>query len=98
MPSSPVHDIPERALRSLLLGLSHQRALGRAAVRVPLTRPMVGRFVAGQTLGEALDAIDLIQAAGYRSAVDVLGESIDSPEMAAAAPINPATAATKIAS
>ncbi|MEI8333394.1 MAG: proline dehydrogenase family protein [Chloroflexota bacterium] len=85
MPSSPVHDIPERALRSLLLGLSHQRALGRAAVRVPLTRPMVGRFVAGQTLGEALDAIDLIQAAGYRSAVDVLGESIDSPEMAAAA-------------
>ena len=85
MPNTPAREVPERALRSLLLGLSHQRVLGRAAVRVPLTRPMVGRFVAGQTLGEALDAIDVIHAAGYRSAVDVLGESIDSSEMAAAA-------------
>jgi proline dehydrogenase len=83
MPST--HEIPERALRSLLLGLSHQRVLGRAAVRVPLTRPMVDRFIAGQSLPEALDALERIQAAGYRTAVDVLGESIDSAEMAAAA-------------
>jgi proline dehydrogenase len=83
MPST--HDIPERALRSLLLGLSHQRVLGRAAVRVPLTRPMVDRFIAGQTLPEALDALERIQAAGYRTAVDVLGESIDSAGMAAVA-------------
>ncbi len=85
MPHPSARDIPERALRSLLLGLSHRRALGRAAARIPLTRPMVGRFVAGQTLGDALDVLERIQAAGYRTAVDVLGESIDSPEMAAIA-------------
>jgi proline dehydrogenase len=85
MPATSTRDVPERALRSLLLTLSHQRALGRAAVRVPLTRPMVGRFVAGQRLDEALDALDRIHAAGFRTTVDVLGESVSSSAEAAAA-------------
>ncbi len=85
MPSTPTREIPEHALRSLLLALSHQRALGRAAIRVPLTRPIVGRFVAGQTLAEALDALELIAGAGFRTTVDVLGESVASEAAAAAA-------------
>jgi proline dehydrogenase len=43
---------------------------------------MVGRFVAGQTLEEALDALDRISAEGFRTTVDVLGESVSSAEEA----------------
>jgi proline dehydrogenase len=43
---------------------------------------MVGRFVAGQRLDEALDALGRIRDAGFRTTVDVLGESISSPEAA----------------
>jgi len=85
VPRTSTREVPERVLRSFLLTLSHQRALGRAAVRVPLTRPMVGRFVAGQSLDEALDALDGIRAAGYRTTVDVLGESVSSSAEAARA-------------
>jgi len=80
-----LHDVPERALRSILLTLSRQRWLGRAATGVPITRPMVARFVAGQTLDEALDAIASVRDQGMRTTVDVLGESVSSPDDARAA-------------
>jgi proline dehydrogenase len=85
MPATATRDIPEHALRTLLLALSHQRALGQAAVRIPLTRPMVGRFVAGQSLPEALDALERIRDEGFDTTVDVLGESVASVEAADAA-------------
>jgi len=75
-----LHDAPERALRALFLGLSHRRSLGRLAVRVPITRPMVGRFVAGQTLPEVLGALERLRDAGFMTTVDVLGESVSSAE------------------
>ncbi len=75
-----LHDAPERALRSLLLGLSHRRSLGRLAVRVPITRPMVGRFVAGETLPQVLGALEHLQDDGFMTTVDVLGESVASAE------------------
>ncbi len=73
-------DAPERALRSVFLGLSQRRSLGRLAVRVPITRPMVGRFVAGETLPEVLAALERLRAAGFMTTVDVLGESVSSME------------------
>ncbi len=85
MAPTSTRDIPEQALRTLLLTLSHQRALGRVAAGLPITRPMVERFVAGQTLPEALDAVERIHAAGFMTTVDVLGESVDSPEAASLA-------------
>jgi len=75
-----LHDAPERALRALFLGLSHRRSLGRLAVRVPITRLMVGRFVAGQTLPEVLGALERLRDAGFMTTVDVLGESVSSAE------------------
>jgi proline dehydrogenase len=78
-------DLAERAMRSTLLTLSHRRALGRLATRVPVTRPMVRRFVAGETLDEVLPAIERLHAAGLRTTVDVLGESVTRPEAARAA-------------
>ena len=77
--------IPHRTMRTLLISLSHRRSLARLAVRSPLTRPVVARFVAGETLAQALPAITALKRAGLRTTVDVLGESVTSPEHAAAA-------------
>ncbi len=72
-------------MRTVLLTLSRRRSLGRLATRVAITRLIVGRFVAGQTLGDALDVLDRLRATGLRTTVDVLGESITYPEAATAA-------------
>jgi len=77
--------VPERAMRSSLLWLSRRRSLGRLATRMPVTRKMVARFVAGETLAEALAALATLQAAGLRTTVDVLGEAVDSVDAARAA-------------
>src|SRR5450631_691381 len=72
-------------MRSLLMSLSHRRSLARAAVRSPLTRAVVARFVAGETLSAALPAVAELRRAGLRTTVDVLGESVTSADQATAA-------------
>jgi len=72
-------------MRVLLLGLSHRRFVGRIATRLPFTRPMVARFVAGETLEAALPALERLHAAGFRTTVDILGESVTSAAAARAA-------------
>jgi proline dehydrogenase len=76
---------PERALRTFLLWLSRRRSLGRLATRLPVTRSMVARFVAGETLDEALAALEKLREAGLRTTVDVLGEDVASTADAEAA-------------
>ena len=76
---------PERALRTFLLWLSRRRSLGRLATRLPVTRAMVARFVAGETLDEALVALEKLREAGLRTTVDVLGEDVAAAADAAAA-------------
>jgi proline dehydrogenase len=80
-----VRAIPQRTMRSFFISLSHRRSLARIAVRSPLTRPVFARFVAGETLEEALAAVTTLQRAGLRTTVDVLGESVTTPELANAA-------------
>jgi len=80
-----VRVLPNRTMRSLLIGMSHRRSLARLATRSPITRPMVARFVAGETLDAALPAIGELKRAGLRTTVDVLGESVTAPEQAVAA-------------
>jgi len=84
-PTTALRAAPERALRSFLLWLSRRRSLGRLATRLPVTRAMVARFVAGETLDEALAALEKLHAAGLRTTVDVLGEDVASTADAAAA-------------
>jgi proline dehydrogenase len=72
-------------MRTSLLWLSRRRALGRLATRLPVTRGMVARFVAGETLAEALPRLEALRAAGLRTTVDVLGEAVTSAEAARAA-------------
>ena len=77
--------LPRRSMRTLFISLSHRRSLARLATRVPITRPMVERFVAGETLAEALPAIAELRRAGLRTTVDVLGESVTTAAQAEAA-------------
>ncbi len=72
-------------MRALLLGLSHRRVIGRLATRLPLTRSMVTRFVAGETMAAAMPALERMRAAGFRTTVDILGEAVRAPEAARAA-------------
>jgi len=72
-------------MRSSLLWLSRRRALGRLATRLPVTRSMVARFVAGETLEEALEALERLRDQGLRTTVDVLGEAVTSADAARAA-------------
>jgi proline dehydrogenase len=46
---------------------------------------MVARFVAGETLDEALSALERLRAGGFRTTVDVLGEAVTSADAARAA-------------
>jgi proline dehydrogenase len=83
--ATTVRELPARSLRAALLALSRRRGLGRLATRLPVTRPMVGRFVAGESLDDALPALDRLSAAGLRTTVDILGESVASVGQADAA-------------
>jgi len=80
-----VRAMPSRTMRSLFISLSHRQSLARVAVASPLTRSVVARFVAGETLDEGLAAISRLHRAGLHATVDVLGESVTSPELASAA-------------
>jgi proline dehydrogenase len=84
-PKSAAAEIPERALRAIFMTLSHRRSLGNLAVKVPVTRPMVRRFIAGGSLDEVLPQLARLRDGGYRTTVDVLGESVDSAEACGAA-------------
>ena len=69
----------------MFLWLSGRRSLGRLSTRLPITRRMVRRFVAGETLEEALGVLQRLRDAGLRSTVDVLGESVTSAAAASEA-------------
>jgi proline dehydrogenase len=80
-----IRELPGRILRGGFLWASRRRSLQRLATSTSLTRGLVRRFVAGDTLGEALDALARLQAAGFRTTVDVLGESVATADAARAA-------------
>jgi proline dehydrogenase len=71
-------------MRGTLLYLSEQPALKRV-LSGRLARPLVGRFVAGETLGDAIKAIRKLNAAGMTATLDYLGESVHSAAEAGAA-------------
>lgn len=63
-------------LRLLLLSLSTRAALGRALDRLPLTRRLVRRFVAGPTAEAAFGVIEALERTGLSSAITYLGENV----------------------
>jgi proline dehydrogenase len=63
-------------MRTVLIALSQNRALQDLIVRVPVTRRMARRFVAGETLEAALAAVRNLNTQGMVATLDHLGENV----------------------
>jgi proline dehydrogenase len=71
-------------LRAAFLALSRSRRIQQAALHTPLLRRAARRFVAGEQLSEALEAVRRLNAAGLAATLDFLGEGVTSRERAEA--------------
>jgi proline dehydrogenase len=63
-------------LQKALLAAAGRPGLRRAVTGIPATRRVVDRFVAGETLTDALAAVRTLAADGIRSTLDHLGEDV----------------------
>src|SRR5271165_934752 len=66
-------------LRSILLKLSDSKGLAHWVTFNPTTRRMSHRFVAGETLDEAIEAARVCNDAGMAVTLDCLGEHVTTP-------------------
>jgi len=65
-------------LREGLLYLSRNQGIQKAATRTPVGQKLARRFVAGETLDDALTAIRSVNAEGMTATLDELGENVRS--------------------
>jgi proline dehydrogenase len=72
-------------LRSALLYLSGQQQVFRFVRKNRLAKSFANRFVAGETLASALDAVEKLNARGITASLDLLGESVHNEAEARAA-------------
>ena len=63
-------------LRKTILYLSDQPKIFRFVRRNRLARGFARRFVAGETIDEALDVLRSVTAMGATASLDILGESV----------------------
>jgi proline dehydrogenase len=63
-------------LRDSLIYLSRQRQLGNVITTVPLARHFATRFVAGETLDQAIAVVRALNERRIRASLDHLGESV----------------------
>ena len=71
-------------LRKTLLYLSNQQRVFTFVRRNRLARRMASRFVAGETIDEAIPAVRALNARGITASLDLLGESVHHEEEARA--------------
>ncbi|MGQ9768816.1 MAG: proline dehydrogenase family protein, partial [Anaerolineae bacterium] len=72
-------------LRTVLIALSRNKQLQDLIVRFPVSRRMARRFVAGETLEDALTAVKNLNAQGMCATLDHLGENVTNRDEALAA-------------
>ena len=72
-------------MRTALIALSKNKPLQDLIVRFPLSRRVTRRFVAGETLDEALAAVKSLNDQGMLATLDHLGENVASEAEALAA-------------
>ena len=70
----------DRVTRPAILAASRSQRLRRTAERLPVTRKVVDRFVAGETIPDALDAVAALRGSGRLVTIDYLGEDTTSSE------------------
>ena len=63
-------------MRTALIALSRNNALRDLIVRIPASREMARRFVAGETLDEAIDVVRQLNQHGMLATLDHLGENV----------------------
>ena len=63
-------------MRTTLIALSKNKSLQDLIVRVPISRQMARRFVAGETLADAIAAVQNVNAQGMLATLDHLGENV----------------------
>lgn len=71
-------------LRSLLIALSRRRSVQELAAAWPPAQRVARRFVAGETLEQALAAARQLQTLGLQTTLNYLGEDVRSPSEALA--------------
>ncbi|ODQ84539.1 proline dehydrogenase family protein [Mycolicibacterium holsaticum] len=71
-----------RVARPAILAVSRSERLRRSAERLPVTRDVVHRFVPGETVWHALDAVGQLRNSGRMVSVDYLGEDVTAIETA----------------
>lgn len=67
-------------MRALLLFLSHQEGFKNFMLRFRIFRQTAWRFVAGETLDDAVQAVREANAQGIRASLDLLGENTKSQD------------------
>jgi proline dehydrogenase len=67
--------VPSQLFGKVVLGISSRQAVASFAASSPATRGLVRRFVAGETLDDAIEAARVLNSAGFRVALDYLGEN-----------------------
>ncbi|WP_234711966.1 proline dehydrogenase family protein [Mycolicibacterium setense] len=70
----------QRVARPAILAASHSSRLRHTAERLPITRKVVDRFVAGEAVPDALDTVGALRDSGRLVSVDYLGEDTTSNE------------------
>ncbi len=78
-------DVTLPVVRSFFLFLSRRKMLRRWMETSPLARRLANRFVAGETLEQALDVARRLKGEGITVTLDHLGESVTTLEEASAA-------------
>lgn len=69
-------------LRRTLVAASRSAMLRRVATEVPIARNVAQRFVAGETLDDALTAARELNAKGFSATLDYLGEAVSDEAVA----------------
>jgi proline dehydrogenase len=64
----------QRVVRPVILSAARSSRMRRAAERLPVTRKVVDRFVAGVTVPEAVDSVAQLRDSGRTVTIDYLGE------------------------
>ena len=72
----------DEVLRRLLLSAAASPRVKRGVEVIPVTRRVVGRFIAGDEVGDALAASRKLVAAGLLASIDRLGEATTDPTQA----------------
>jgi proline dehydrogenase len=69
-------EVFHRVARPAIMAASRREGLRRTAERLPITREVVHRFVPGETVADAMNAVEQLRYSGRMVSIDYLGEDV----------------------